>query len=433
MYKILLLIFTIFFFSCFNDTEKENKAKYIFLFIGDGMGINQVEITNKYLKKQNKQSLVFSKFKNIALTSTNCLDREITDSGASGTAIACGEKTNFKRIGTDSSGNKKLKSIAEIAKLKDWKVGIISSVGLNHATPASFYGHQNHRDNYIELAEDLTNSNFDFFAGAGIIIDGSEVDKTKIIKDINLKKPIIENIKKANYEIIEGKINFKKINDFKEKKVFLTNDIYQIALPYAIDKTSETNSLAEFTKYGIDFLDNEKGFFMMVESGKIDWACHLNDAKTIVDEIIDFDKAIQEALKFYEKHPDETLIIVTADHETGGMSLGNSVKKYKINLKLLEKQKISVEYFKTKLDENLMKEDSLLQVYFDLKDIDTLYKKGGIDLIRNINIYSGIGWSTIKHTGTPVLTYAKGVGENLFLGKIENTDIKKIILRISEL
>ena len=201
-------------------------------------------------------------------------------------------------------------------------MGIATSVGIDHATPGAFYAHQPDRNMYYEISLDLAKTGFDFYAGSGFNCRDTQ--------------KIFAAIEQAGYTIARGTDEYKEKCDDAQKMLLIQEEGYlPFSLPYAIDRKEGDLTLAQITESAIDFLteDNRKGFFLMVEGGKIDWACHDNDPATVVNEVIDFDNAIKVAYEFYQKHPKETLIVVTADHETGGLGLGNS--DYTLNLKAL--------------------------------------------------------------------------------------------------
>jgi alkaline phosphatase len=228
-------------------------------------------------------------------------------------------------------------------------------------------------------------------------------------------------------------------------------------------------TLADFTAKGISLLSGDAGFFMMVEGGKIDWLCHANDAAATVHEVLDFDRAVQQALTFYQKHPDETLIVVTADHETGGLSLGYSRTKYETNPGLLKYQLSSVDELNkivamfrvnqsgdTDADfERMLKalendlglnsrkwgtllseeEKESLRVLFEESMAITVTDSSSYNesepfidqAIRLMNQKAGVSWSSGSHTAINVPVYAIGAGAEHFTGVMDNTDIPKII------
>lgn len=437
-----------------------NKAKYVFLFIGDGMAIPQISATEAYLsavdgKDADFKKLAMSSFPAQGLTTTYSSNALITDSAAAGTAISTGKKTESGVIAMDPSKQNKLQTIAEMAKTSGKKVGIISSVNLDHATPATFYAHNSSRNNYYEISIEMANSNFDYFAGGMVRID----------KTPEGEKSAHDVIKENGWQMASSR---EELNSLKPgKQVYAYNSGFAgNALDYAIDQDADDITLAEFTKKGIDILDSDDGFFMMVEGGKVDWACHANDAAASIKNTIAFDEAIQEAITFYNAHPDETLIVVTGDHETGGLTLGFAGTMYGSSFAKIDQQTMSYEGFDSNILspfkekygsdaklETLLPEiekafgltdfteyelsrlnDAFNQSILSKDDRDSddesylLY--GGyepltITLTHILNQRSGLSWTTYSHTGVPVPTFAMGINQDSFNGYYDNTDIFK--------
>ena len=459
-----------------NNTYNGKKAKYVFYFIGDGMGIPQVNAAEAYLAANSDiigiKELNISHFPAQALFTTYAENRYITGSAAAATALATGHKTTINTISMDGSRQRPLKTIAEIAKDNGMKVGIITSVSIDHATPACFYAHQPLRSKYYEIGIDLANSNFDFFGGGGF--------KSPAGKN-NKKINSIELAKKNGYKYVNTKEDFNKLNNSSGKVIAVSPILANgKALRYAIDQNKDDITLADFTSKAIEVLDNEKGFFLMVEGGKIDWACHANDAATVIHEVIDFDAAVGKAIDFYKKHPKETSIVVVGDHETGGLTIGFAGTKYESSFKLINNQKVSFEGFnkilsKYKKNHNksnakfsdilaLLKENFGLgnknlelseYELFRLKEAfnQSINKKnikpknihentyllyGGYEPItvtatHILNQKAGIAWTTYSHTGTPIPVRVMGVGQNVFKGYFDNTDIPKKMLNIMDI
>ena len=340
-----------------------NAQKYVFLFIGDGMGQADVDLYEAYLaEKEGKSGFVkstISKFPFLSMCSTVCKDRRITDSGAAGSAIACGQKFNVGEIAYSETGEQP-KSIAKVAKEKGLKVGIISTAPMNHATPASFYANQPTRKNYYQIGLQLSESNFDFFGGGGLL---KQTGNKKDEKDL---MTIYQEAGYLTFTSLKGISSLKSHNS----KVIFTNETLErdASMPYYIDREgSAGNSLAEIVETATAYLDNPKGFFMMVEGGKIDYAAHDNDAGTVIGEMEDFDKAIEVAYNFYLQHKNETLIIITADHETGGVSLGIADNGYESDFGVLSKQKMSMSKFGTIIKKQTKNEESVsMKDYMDM-------------------------------------------------------------------
>lgn len=442
------------------------QAKYVFYFIGDGMGVNQVNGTEMYRAEIQKgrigvEPLTFTGFPVGTMATTFSATNSVTDSSAAGTALAIGAKTYNGAIGMDDQKNT-LQTVAEKAKKAGKKVGVTTSVSVDHATPAAFYAHQPNRSMYYEIATDLPKANFDFYAGAGFLKPTTTFDK----KEAPSVFPMFEE---AGYTVARGYNDYKaKAGNAKKMILIQEESANQSCLPYAIDRQEGDLTLAQITESAIDFLTkgNNKGFFLMVEGGKIDWSCHSNDAATTFHEVMDMDEAIKIAYEFYKKHPKETLIVVTADHETGGIALGTG--KYALNLKALENQKVSSEVLSKKIsdlrkakDNHVAWEDvkALLSEQLGLwsvlpiswkqeKKLRDEYEKSFVKnkVVFAESLYAKtepmaakakevideiamVSWASGSHSAGYVPVFAIGAGSNLFIGKMDNTEIPKRIAK----
>ena len=377
--------------------KKDDKAKYIFLFIGDGMGMGQVSLTESYLSykagKLGGEQLSFTKFPYLALCNTYSANRNITCSAAAGTAIACGEKTNNEYIGVGPDG-KPLESIAYVLHNQGYNIGIMTTVPVNHATPAAFYGHNSSRYGYYEISQEIVSSGFEFFGGSGFYN----------YKGRNNDKPAVDIYIEGNgYDVCYGTKEF-STRDRSKDIVFIQESGRETNPENYVSDGAEDGDveLYEMLQMGLEVLGDENPFFIMCEGGNIDWAAHDNKTMTTVMEVVAFDKAIRTAIQFYNEHPDETLIIVTADHETGGVSIGEG-KDWRpeiIDWPMLEQHWIeSGEKNVLSYEEN-----------------------------REMNKKALIGWTSSHHTAARVPAFAIGKGAEKFHGIIENTDIKGKIL-----
>ncbi len=447
---MLLFVFAAMFFcvSCSVIEPEKGKAKYVFLFIGDGMGENQRMLAKYY---SGNIPLTMNSLPVSGKTFTTSLGGKTTDSAAAGTAIACGRKTRNGIICMGQYKKQKLKTIAELAKEHGMKVGIISSVSIDHATPACFYSHQPSRKKYYEIAMELPKSNFDFFGGGQM--------KGGTPKYVRKRKSPADTARESGYKLAGTKAELMNLKP-GAGKVWAFGSLVDsdAALPYEMDRPENQPSLAGFTGKAIELLDNPKGFFLMVEGGKIDWACHSNDAAAAVKDIVAFDQAIAQAMKFYRKHPKQTLIVVTADHETGKLDI-DKIKRDKLKkladskTSYLEFQK-TIEKFrkgKTHFNEALpalmhtfnldkLSKSELAQVreaYAQsmvekkYRNIDKKYKNRYGTYIEPVVItctrlrdrQAGIKWNSLNHTSRAVMTSAIGVDADLFKGEYENTQI----------
>ena len=455
---VLLVIFLV-------STVWAQQAKYVFYFIGDGMGVNQVNGAEMYLAEQEGRigvkPLLFTTFPAGTMATTFSATNSVTDSSAAGTALATGEKTYNGAVSMDDDKNV-LSTVAERAKKAGRKVGIATSVSVDHATPAAFYAHQPNRSRYYEIALDLPKAGFDFYAGSGFLKPTTTADK----KEAPNVFPIIEE---AGYTIERGLDEYKeKAADAKKMILIQKEGAEPSCLPYAIDHEEGDLTLPEITESAVSFLSkgNKKGFFLMVEGGKIDWACHSNDPVTVFEEVIDLDNAVRVAYEFYKKHPKETLIVVTADHETGGMGLG--IGKYELHLKSLLNQKQSQDLL-SKAITDLRKDKAGKASWNEIKDL--LTEKMGFwkelpltweqekmlrdeyeqSFVKNKVVFEEslyarteplaaaarkvmsqiamVGWTSSSHTAGYVPVFAIGAGADLFTGKMDNTEIPKRIAK----
>ena len=446
---------------------QEQQAKYVFYFIGDGMGTNQVLGTEMYLSELKGEigvtPLLFAQFPNSAIATTFSAFNGVTDSAAGGTALATGNKTKNGAIGVTKDLSTEANSVASWAKDNGYRVGVSSSVTIDHATPASFYAHEGDRGSSYNIGLDLIKANFDFYAGSDF---DDPTNRKESRKDGKSYESLYDLTQKAGYTLARGYKDYQKKAKKAEKMILFQKEEAsqkdRSAIPYAIDRKKGDMTLAEITRAGINFLSKEdsKGFFLMVEGGKIDWACHANDAATTFHEVIDFNEAIKVAYEFYEQHPDETLIVVTADHETGGMILGNGA--YALNLQALRGQKVSEGEFTSVLNDMRRKYknqvsweviQAVLKDYFGFWDtvklnkrhedqLKAIYEKSfsnqPVDLEKNLyqqneplagaakrilNQIAMVSWASGSHSAGYVPVFAIGAGAEAFNGQIDNTEI----------
>lgn len=440
------------------------QAKYVFYFIGDGMGVNQVQGTELYRGElEGKIGITpiwFTQFPYATTATTFSATNGVTDSAAAGTALASGNKTKNGTIGMKQDQQTDVNSVAVWAKNKGCRVGVTTSVSVDHATPAAFYAHDPSRGSYYKIGMDLYKAGFDFYAGSDFLDPTNKEDKS------GTSENLYSLAEKNGYTIARGyKDYLKKCKKADKMILFQTekaSEADRTAIPYAIDRTKNDLTLADITRSAINFLskDLSKGFFLMVEGGKIDWACHSNDAATAFHEVVDMDEAVKVAYEFYSQHPDETLIVVTADHETGGFVLGTGA--YKLNLQVLKNQKVSENGFTRILNElrkkynnnvSWEKVQQALKENFGFWDKVQLSKaqeerlqakytetfKGqeaklekseyaqdeplAAEAKRIIDEIALVGWTSGGHSAGYVPVFAIGAGAEQFQGRIDNTEI----------
>lgn len=458
-YFLMALCLGILLSACKHDA---GGVKYVFYFIGDGMGVNQVTGTEMFLAERDGRigadSLCCSSFPVRNYISTYSAQNAVTCSSAAGTALACGLKTKNGSVGISPTGDAPLVSIAEKAHEAGIPVGIITSVGMNHATPAAFYAHQPSRNMYFEIGRDAVNRGFDLYCGATVL-------HSRVGRD---SADLYTLFERAGYTIARGLEAFRQKSN-GASKLLVVQEKNEENFPYAIDRQAGNMTLADVTRGAVDFLQRRgEGFFLMVEGGAIDFACHVNDGATVFHEILDFDAAVQVAFDFYRQHPDETLIVVTADHETGGIVLGDG--PYKLNLKVLTNQKVSLaeltrkmkqarqetgnkvswEVIQTILKENLEfwknvalseEENEMLEDCYErsftgknVKLVESLYAEDeplAVLAVKLLNRKAHLSWASGGHSAGAVPVYVLGKGAELFTGHLDNTDIPKLISRVA--
>ncbi len=301
MLKYFFYILIIVFISC---TKQSPKPKNIILFIGDGMGVSQISALKTVTGTPN-----LNRFKTIGLLTTHSENNYITESAAGGTALATGYKTNNQFVSL-SPDKKPLKTVLEYAQEKGKSTGLIATSGIIHATPASFATHIDDRNKYNEIALQLASANVD------VLIGGRQGNFLPQSHDSSLRKDDLDLIARIREKkrVVNSTVEFRDVKDSKSL-------VYLYATKKPKKAEARPLSLKEMTKKAIDLLSkNESGFFLMVEGSQIDWGGHDNDTDYIISEICDFDEAIGAGLDFAAKEKN-TLILVTADHETGGFSI----------------------------------------------------------------------------------------------------------------
>ena len=419
--------------------------KYVFLFIGDGMSTPQRMVAEEFSRATGTGPLAMNALPCQCTTRTRAANAVITDSAAAATAIACGEKANNGALGIRPDG-RRLESVAELAKKRGMKVGILTTVPIVHATPAGFYAHRTSRGDSYGIALDLLASKFDFFAGGGVY------DKFDDTSHAEYRGNVFDLAARDGYAVVRDKASFAALKPGCGKVwgVFAKD-----ALAYAID--------------------GPQGFCIMAEGGALDWGAHANDAATVLREAVSLDQAVKVALAFQRRHPAETLVVTTGDHETGGMAMGFAGLGYKLYVKLLAHQTCSAEVFSSRIAERIKNDPDLsfdavkplvtesFGLLFDAARADTEEKKlllltaGEVKELekafqadvafakarrkettkydesrrrtfastcrRLLSNHAGIGWTSGAHTALPTMTTAQGCGAEGFVGFLENTDI----------
>ena len=457
--------------------------KYVFLFIGDGMSYPQIQSTSDYLGALNDEDywqaqpslddnqgaildgpeyLNFMNFEAAGSAVTYDSNSFAPDSASTATSLSTGHKTYSGSINVDETGTVEYETISEkLHSQKGYSIGVITSVNLNHATPAAFYAHQASRNDYYDIGLELVDSGFEYFAGGGLLDpDGAEGDQENLY----------DLAEQAGYNVVTTQAEAEKVT--AGPVVIIDEHLADSdAMAYELDRTDDMWALSDYVAKGIEVLSqDEDGFFMMCEGGKIDWACHANDAASTIHDTQALADAVQVAIDFAAEHPEETLILVTGDHETGGLTIGFAGTDYDTYLDLLESQKISYAKFdsdyvakykenKTSFEDVLVdiealfglktegeEGDKLVLTDYELEQLRAAYEKSingtaasqyeqeeyvlygtyeplSVTITHIINNKSGISFTSYSHTGLPVAVLAHGLNAEVFSGYYDNTQV----------
>ncbi len=441
-----------------------DAPRYIFYFIGDGMGMGPVmsALNYKRLVHPEQPGLTMTSFPVVGFCQTWSASTPITDSAAAGTALSTGVKTKNSMLGMDPD-TVSVTSMARILKDNGWGIGVITTVAPDDATPGAFYAHVPKRSMYYDIDIQAARSGYDFMAGASL---RGATDKQGNPTDV------MDVMAQNNFKIVYGRDCVEQIGE--AEKVILLGDPDKNSnsndVSYTIDSVAGALNLPFMTEACLAHLErvSPDHFFMMAEGGTIDHALHANDGGAAIKELINFDQALAVAYKFYLEHPDETLIVVTADHDTGGMTVGNKALYYAANLGYIDSQRQSKEAF-SEYCKSILKSrrnytwDDMRQHLSDvfgfwnvvkLTDEQTAELKAEFDktfeqrntadektLYASFNAFAvlvykmfndacGYGFTTTSHTGNPVPVFAVGVGADMFKGLNNNTDIPTKILQL---
>lgn len=440
-----------------------DAPRYIFYFIGDGMGMGQVMATEAYNRTVlgNNTPILMMQFPVASQSTTFSASSPVTDSAAAGTALATGNKTRNGMLGM-SPDSVPVRSIAAELAGKGYGIALVTSVPIDDATPGAFYAHVPNRGMYYEIGRQAAESGYDFLAGSNL--RGTKDKEGK-------PNDLLDTFAANGVEIVHG---MEQLASAKSDRILLLNpeEITLGQISFTIDSVAGALNLPDMTEAAINHMKAHKPdrFFMMVEGGNIDYGGHANDGGTIIKETLNFNQALRHAYDFYLAHPDETLIVVTADHETGGLGLGNNTVGYDLHLGYYDYQKMSkdrlADYCRSArnsrriyewedmqdfLSRNLGfwgpvpvtdEQTAMLKEEFEKcfkgeapTDKKTLYNSFNTftELVYKVlDNLTGLGWTTNGHSGGLVPVYAIGNGAELFTPLTDNTAIPKNIRRITE-
>lgn len=412
------------------DAASQSRPKYIFLFIGDGMGPVQWQTSAKAAVEMTGQPMRMAQFPVRGQIHTRSADAEVTDSAAAATALAAGVKTNNGMIGQLPDRTHVVPLNDRLADELGMKVGILSSVQLNHATPAAFLAHVRSRSMYNQIARTLHEAKADLIIGNGVLSESNQRDM------------LISTWQEKGLGVINS---LSEASDAQRLVAVLS---FPNASREKLDPQAGPGELARAVAFAIERLDNPNGFFIMCEGGKIDSGGHGNNASMVIDETHAFDRAIEVAYQFYLKHPQQTLIVVTADHETGGMGLDES----KWDLKRLMELGGLFSKVSSALGDDVaaITEEKARQVMADVLGITELDEQeqqalatavGSAERNRKAQVQriamniaqarAGVTFSTTGHSGVDVPVLAIGAGSELFSGTFDNTEIPAKILKLA--
>ena len=421
--------------------------KNVILYIGDGMGAAQRRIPEEvYGKRLSMNTLPV-----LGLYTTHCAVNRVTDSAAAGTAMSTGHKTGTGSIAIDVDGKIAYESIATAAKRIGKSVGLVTTCAVTDATPAAFGSNIDERFRQDEIAEQYLEQGFDVYMGGGMnhfSLEGRGFFSPPSPHDV------IKAFQSAGYHVVldrKGLLSLSPVQGTKVLGLFSKRN-----MPYYVDRkgSEEIPGLTDMVHVAIAILNqNPKGFFLMVEGGRIDHACHANDPVATVGDLVEFDDAVQVGLDFGEVDSN-TLILVGADHETGGLSTGQS--EALIHGEVIKNAQRSAEFMGVAADKEPDHARAVFRKYSGVQELTPEEEKLLADARaralagqKSPNPYNispfgfafadilthraGVGWSSFGHTGEPVIMTASGPGSSAFSGYYDNTDIAKKITFLWEI
>ncbi len=411
--RSILLVLLVFLVSLLSFASGVNN---VIFFIGDGMGANHMLLAS-YLEGY-ELTMMKAPYTGYALTYS--ADSNVTDSAAAGTALATGYKTNNGMIGILPNGEI-VSTISEVLAKEGYKTGIIATSRITHATPASYYGHVLDRDDEDKLAEQLVNSNLSVVLGGG-----SKNFNPTTRKD---GKDLIAVAKENGFDYITSKQELNSYSGDKVLGLFNSNHMNSVT-----ERSDNEPLLPEMTAKALEIL-SKKGtpFFLMVEGSQIDWEGHDNDVYGVWKEVVELDQAVKVALDFAKDHPD-TLIIVTADHETGGLGLSTGSP---MNLEMVRSYQKTTDWIIANSSTSSKLKENVKKFYgYELADNELKYVENSSNKIESlsevISKKANMGWTTHDHTGALVPILAFGSGSEEFTGIMDNTEFPKKIAYLLE-
>ncbi len=436
------------------------QPRYIFYYIGDGMGMGPVVAAEMYNRQVlgNDTPILMMQFPTAGFCLTYSASSPVTDSAAAGTALSTGVKTKNSMLGMDPD-TVAVTSVAKILFDHGYGVGLVTTCSPDDATPGAFFAHVPNRGMAYEIDVQAAESGYQFMAGGDLRgwrdRQGNATELPQVLESNNV-------------QLVRG---LPALAEVQSDRIILVGEegCDPNNTGYAIDGDGAM-TLPAMTEACIQHLERvtPDAFFMMVEDGNIDHALHANDGGAAIADVLKFNEALQYAYDFYKQHPDETLIIVTADHDTGGLAIGNKFTGYMAHLELVGCQKVSKEQFEKYcrsileskrrydwadmqryLTENFgfwetitlteAQDKSLREKFeatFELRnseDQNTMYanfNQFAVEVFKIFNDHAGFGFIATSHTGNPVPVFAVGVGADKFTHLNNNIEIPATILSL---
>lgn len=415
--------------------------KNVIFYIGDGMGATQRRIPEEVYGER----LVMNTLPVLGMYTTHCADNQVTDSAAAGTALATGHKTKNRFIAIDVDRKIAYESLARAAKRMGKSVGLLTTCAITDATPAVFGANIASRFRQNDVAEQYLAQGFDIYMGGG---RDNFSPEGRVNTFGSPPRDLIKAFQSAGYQVVFDKKALLNVSPDKGTKVLGLFSIRN--MPYYLDRkgSEEIPGLTDMVHIAISILkQNPKGFFLMVEGGRIDHACHANDPVATVGELVELDNAVRVGLDF-SKHDSNTLILVGSDHETGGLSMGHS--KALIDADVIKNATRSTVFLGEAAEKDPDQAGVIFRQYSGIRAL-TPEEEKQIDDAR-VRVLAGqlspnpynrspfgfafagilthrasTGWSSFAHTGEPVILTATGPGSSVFDGYYDNTDIPKKI------
>lgn len=433
--SILSLISAAVLSGCMSSAKPANDAKHtmqadtpknIIMVVADGMGPAYTTAYRNFMDDPTTEVVETVVFDDIltgnASTYPHHMSGFVTDSAASATALASGEKSYNGAIGVNHN-KVNVESVLQLAKKQGMRTGVAVTSQINHATPASYIAHNESRKNYDALADSFFDDRINGEITADVMLGGGTQYFERDDRDL------VAEFIDADYQYVD---TYNKLATLPAGSDVL-GLFAPVGLPPALDDTRE-HRLSYLTEHAIKHLENSEGFFLLVEASQVDWAGHANDIGSAMAEMDDLAATISYLKDYVKNHPD-TLVVLTADHSTGGLTIGAN-GDYRWSPEFLKNMKSSVHtiaqnmpdmeqplaYISQQLGFAFTEEDHTILNKVLAHD-DVVQREAGLK--KFLDMKSNTGWTTSGHTGVDVEVFSFGAGSHAFVGQMDNTDIAK--------